>query len=57
MLMLTSLKFLNKNYMELRHSAEHGFQQNILNFITNKSHTWDFDSLVKSYGKNAIKAE
>lgn len=43
MLMLTSLKFLNKNYMELRHSAEHGFQQNILNFITNKSHTWDFD--------------
>lgn len=57
MIILTTLMFLNKNYMELRETVEHGFQQNMLNFLTNKVHFWDLEALRKSYGHNSVKAE
>ena len=46
-MILTFLKFLNLNYMELRQCLEHGFQKNMSTYLTNKAHIFDFETLMK----------
>ena len=43
--------------MELRKTVEEGISQNILNYITNKAHVFNFDDLIKSYGANILNGK
>lgn len=56
-IILTTLLFLNKNYLELKDVFENGFSKNVTTFITNKAHIWDFDQLMSAYGENIGKGE
>ena len=56
-LILLQLRFLNKTYDELRDILVNGISRNMLNYVTNKAHIWNFDSIVRMHKPNQLRGE